>query len=488
MNDTAKILRELSSLTSNMDVLAKELRESNSIGKDTNKELSSLTKESKTPDPRTNVQDKVGEEKNFKNFSESILNAFTKQNEGFLGNLQKTFKGGFPDLSKVGINPAGVQSQGNQFGQITKDLISAVAGRFAKIPKLETGGKVNDSGVALVGEKGPELVELQKGSVVNSQDKMAELLKMEMDDLKRSQENKENSQNKDLSGSAAKLVSGSPKLDETVTNSYGVKVPNSEIDAYRKEIYNEFKDAFDEEPTLLENEVKDFIENYRESFSQSDLQKLSEKNQPKEIKKTEDELIKATNASTEKGKLGQLKNAGDEGKKLKGNEQEKDKTKLQEMLSSPKLNPLKLAKDEAMKFAQKLNPQNLLSKEDMELEQLPSGNVSAKDIQALTERLKQGSSLNKEAQTLKPGDKKPSSMPSVPVPQNTTPEKKAEVITKQDSQTIKPEKMVQNASAPEISEQDIKEIKALLAGIYKSLNSPLSIATDRPYRPNSNTF
>jgi hypothetical protein len=488
MNDTAKILRELSSLTSNMDVLAKELRESNIIGKDTNKELASLTKETKSSEPRINSQEKVGEEKNFKNFSESILNAFTKQNEGFLGNLEKTFKSGFPDSTKVGVNPAGVENQTQaKPGLVTKDLISAVAGRLANIPKLQDGGKIDAGGVALVGEKGPELVELQKGNVVNSQDKIAELLKMEMDDLKKSKETPASVES-NKSQEASKIVSGGSKLDESVTNSFGVKVPKSEIDAYRKEIYDEFKKDFDEEPSLLEDEMKQFIEGYRETMSVSDIQKLSEKNQPKEIKKSEDELIKATDSKSKKNKLSELKKTGDEGKKLKGNESEKEKTKLQEMLSLSKFNPLKVAKDEAMKFAQKPNPQNLLSKEDMELEKSPTGNVSAKDIQALTERLKQGSSLNKEAQTLKPGDKKSSPAPTAQVNQITTPAKKEEVGTKTESQISKPEKMVQNTSTPEISENDIKEIKALLAGIYKSLNSPLSIVTDRPYRPNSNTF
>ena len=478
MNDTSKILKELSNLTLNMDVLAKELRESNIISKDTNKELSSLVKESKASESKDKPSEKTGEEKNFKNFSESIINAFYKQNEGFLGNLEKTLKGGFPDITKAGINPAGVEKQRNQPGQISKDLISAVAGRLSNIPKLESGGKVSSSGVALVGEKGPELVELQKGNAVLSQDKMAELLKMEMDDLKKSQEKKENTAGKDLNKEAAKLVTGEPKLDESVTNSFGVKVPKSEIDAYRKEIYEEFKDDFDKDPSLLEDEVKSFIDNYRESLSVSDLQKLSEKNQPKEIKKPEDEI-----------------------QKEKEPKKEKDKSKLQEILSSPKLNPLKSLKEEGAKLVEKINPQQklaekinpqqkLLSEKEMEIESFDSGNVSAKDIQALTERLKQSSKLSSEAQTLKTGEKK--TAPTTPaatsegISATSTVEKNAGV--KPDVQTVKPEKASSGESSSVMTEQDIKEIKGLLAGIYKSLNGPLSIASDRPYRPNSNTF
>ncbi len=450
MNDTSKILKELSNLTLNLDVLAKELKEANSLTKDTNKELSSLVKGNKNTPTEEKSPEKSNSEKNFKNFSESIINAFTKQSEGLFGALAKNLKGGFPDIDKAGVNPAGVENKPeNKPGLITKDLISAVAGRLANVPKLEDGGKIKSGGVALVGERGPELVELQKGNVVNSQDKIAELLKMEMEDRERAARKKETTDNKNQE--AAKLVSGGPKLDEFVTNSFGVKVPKSEIDAYRKEIYDENKKDFDEDPSLLEDEMKQFIEGYRETMTVSDVQKLSEKTQPKEIKKTEDELQKS-----------------------KASKSEKEKSKLQELLSSPKLKPLQNFKNEMMDLSEKSNA--------------GQEKISAKDIQALTERLKQGSKLDKESQTLKAGDKKTSTpaATSEGISATSTVEKNAGV--KPDIQTTKPEKATQTSSPSILTEQDIKEIKGLLAGIYKSISGPLSIASDRPYRPNSNTF
>jgi len=464
MNDTSKILKELSNLTLNLDVLAKELKEANGLTKDTNKELSSLAKEKKDSAPKEKVTEKAGDEKSFKNFSESIINAFTKQNQSLVGTLEKSLKGGFPDISKAEIKPAGVENPAQaKPGLVTKDLISAVAGRLVNIPKLQDGGKIDAGGVALVGEKGPELVELQKGNVVNSQDKMAELLKMEMDDLKKSKETPASVES-NKSQEASKIVSGGPKLDESVTNSFGVKVPKSEIDAYRKEIYDEFKKDFDEDPSLLEDEMKQFIEGYRETMSVSDIQKLSEKTQPKEIKKSEEELQKS-----------------------KTGKPEKEKSKLKDFLSS---NPLQNLKEEGLKLAEKFKPkQEQLLDKGIKSENPLSQNVSAKDIQALTERLKQGSNLNKETQTLKTGQK------SSPTPAATSEnisatspvEKNAGV--KPDIQTTKPEKATQAPSSSSVmTEQDIKEIKGLLAGIYKSINGPLSIASDRPYRPNSNTF
>jgi hypothetical protein len=227
--------------------------------------------------------------------------------------------------------------------------------------------------------------------------------------------------------------------------------------------------------------MKQFIEGYRETMSVSDIQKLSEKTQPKEIKKSEEELQKS-----------------------KTDKPEKEKSKLKDFLSS---NPLQNLKEEGMKLAEKLNPkleqlsdkgmnlaekfkpkQEQLSDKGMESKNPSSQNVSAKDIQALTERLKQGSKLDNETQTLKTGQK--SSPTPAATPQNisaTSPVEK-NVGVKPDVQTTKPEKATQAPSSPVMTEQDIKEIKGLLAGIYKSINGPLSIASDRPYRPNSNTF
>jgi DNA repair exonuclease SbcCD ATPase subunit len=267
-----------------------------------------------------------------------------------------------------------------------------------------------------------------------------------------------------------------------VTNGYGVKVPKSEIDKERESLLKEDKEYYDENPEDLEEDIENFIRSYRETMTVSDIQKLSEKTQPVEIKKSEEELQKS-----------------------KTDKPEKEKSKLKDFLSS---NPLQNLKEGGMKLAEKLKPnleqlsdkgmnlaekfkpkQEQLSDKGMESENSSSQNVSAKDIQALTERLKQGSKLDKETQTLKTGQKS-SPTPAAATSENisaTSPvEKNAGV--KPDIQTTKPEKATQASSPSVMTDQDIKEIKGLLAGIYKSINGPLSIASDRPYRPNSNTF
>ena len=489
MNDTSKILKELSNLTLNLDVLAKELKEANGLTKDTNKELSSLVKEKKDSEPKEKVTEKTGDEKSFKNFAESIINAFTKQSEGLVGTLEKSLKGGFPDISKAAIKPAEVENQAQtKPGLVTKDLISAIAGRLANIPKLQDGGKIDAGGVALVGEKGPELVQLQKGNIVNSQDKMAELLKMEQEDklsatVARDEKRKKKESEKFFlsDGSWLAGVQESPELGKFVTNSSGVKVPVSEYEKKMESLLKlpYYKENPDEDE--LAEEMGDFLNSYRETMTVSDIQKLSEKTQPVEIKKSEEELQKS-----------------------KTTKPEKEKSKLKDLLSS---NPLKNLKEGGMKLSEKLKPkleqlsdngmnlaekfkpkQEQLSDKEMQPENLSSQNVSAKEIQALTERLKQGSKMTKETQSLKSEEKKTSSPAATQESSSSTatPEKKSAV--KPDAQATKTEKASQSDSSSVMTEKDIKEIKGLLAGIYKSLNSPLSIASDRPYRPNSNTF
>jgi hypothetical protein len=57
----------------------------------------------------------------------------------------------------------------------------------------------------------------------------------------------------------------------------------------------------------------------------------------------------------------------------------------------------------------------------------------------------------------------------------------------QTSPTVSKEiKQAETNSA--MTQQDLKDIKALLGAIYKSLSGPLNIANDRPFRPNSNVL
>jgi hypothetical protein len=489
MNDISKILKELSNLTSSLNDLSKEVGKSNSITKETNKDLSSLVKETKDKSPEKN-EAKPGEGKNLKNFSESITNILDKQKEGFLKDLEKNNKSIFSDVEKLKIKPAEVENKdagSDKSGQITKDLIKSVVGRFADIPKLESGGKIKGDGVALVGEKGPELVELKKGNNVNSQDKMSELLKMEMDDMKRSQEKRAKAAENPVVD-ASKIVTEAPKLDETVTNSFGVKVPKSEIDSYRKEI--------SEDPGMdsssIEEEVKSFIEDYRETLSVSDVQKLSEKNPKKEIKSSEEKVeaskkdksesknlkssLKKINPKFQKGKevLKEKANQifektalGSTIKGIKGNYDDVDKEKTGDSTSS----------------SVQESPENLSSKSKTEKNEEGVKSKIEKIGSELKSKIK---SKKKESPAKEKSETSPKMESSIPsnVASKENESKTSEKTSETKSENKKKESGNENSS--EISSKDIADIKSLLSSINAALNSPLNIKDNKPYRPHSN--
>jgi len=85
METPKKLIQELSDLTRNLDVLAKEIRESNKINSESQKTLSKNLEISAKK--KSETSDKPGAEAN--------------QNKNFLENLGKTIKGSLPDVSKI---------------------------------------------------------------------------------------------------------------------------------------------------------------------------------------------------------------------------------------------------------------------------------------------------------------------------------------------------------------------------------------------------
>ena len=290
METPKKLIQELSDLTRNLDVLAKEIRDSNKINSESQKTLSKNLEISSKK--KSETSDKSGAEAN--------------QNKNFLENLGKTIKDSLPDIGKI----AGKREESGK-GKITRDLVSAVVGKFPNIPKMASGGKVSRPGVALVGEKGPEIVELQKGDSVNPLDKMSQLMKMEDEDSK---------SKKTQSGKrSAEIVSGSPKLGEFVTNSFGVKVPADEISSFKNRTSRDYADEISQDPDFLEEEVKSFIEGYRETAAVSDVQKLSVPVKPKEAQKPEEDTQKKEAKGIKNTEAGLKKSKGDKPANKKSN-------------------------------------------------------------------------------------------------------------------------------------------------------------------------
>ena len=470
--DSSKVLKELSMLSTNMDLLVKELKEQNKRTSENTDQIKKLVEEGDKKSTKDQTpKDAQPNEGFFKKLTESFAKQVSENSKSLTENLTKQIAGDFGGIAKNLVKPAeATLDQGNkQGGQIMNAFAKSL---LSGIPKLETGGAVNKGGVALVGEKGPELVELKKGNIVNSQDKMAELLKMEEEDmfsamLARDEKEKKSQSDKGLS----EIVSGTPKLGEFVTNGYGVKVPKSEIDKERESLLKEDKEYYDEYPEDLEEDIENFIRSYRETMSVSDIQKLSEKTQPVEIKKSEEELQKA-----------------------KTDKPEKEKSKLKDFLSSNPLQNLKAkGKDfigsQKTAFEEKLTEAGLLTKKEkpaeagkgpapskLETEKFDLSSVNVSSIKDLTAKLKSDMEAKSKAS---------SSTSAIEAPSSS--EKPSPSETKASTPPVSKETKQVESSAS-MNQQDLKDIKALLAAIYKSLSGPLNIANDRPFRPNSNVL
>ena len=441
METPKKLIQELSDLTRNLDVLAKEIRGSNKINSESQKTLSKNLEISSKKKSETSAE--------------------SNQNKNFLENLGKTIKDSLPDVSKI----IGKTEGPGKKGQITKDLVSAVVGKFPNIPKMASGGKVSRPGIALVGENGPEVVQLQKGDKVNPLDKMSQLMKMEDADSK--------SKKTQPGKGSAEIVSGTPKLGEFVTNSFGVKVPADEIVNFKGRTSRDYADEIAQDPSFLEEEVKSFIEGYREPTSVSDVQKLSVPVKPKEAQKPEGD----TPGKKSKG----VKNTEAGLQKSKGNKSENEKSNLQKS---------------SMAFGEKIKSGLRGAYESSTLGKTVSGVRSlAKDFK---EYAGGSSEMKNETTTLKDQSKAKSeaAKPQAEVKKEAEVRKETSPAMVQSSESRKEEN---KSSAPtsavssssdkgkqtQISAQDIQDIKGLLAAINTTLNGPLAIKNNKPFRPTS---
>jgi hypothetical protein len=441
METPKKLIQELSDLTRNLDVLAKEIRGSNKINSESQKTLSKNLEISSKKKSETSAE--------------------SNQNKNFLENLGKTIKGSLPDVSKI----IGKTEGPGKKGQITKDLVSAVVGKFPNIPKMASGGKVSRPGIALVGENGPEVVQLQKGDKVNPLDKMSQLVKMEDADSK--------SKKTQPGKGSAEIVSGTPKLGEFVTNSFGVKVPADEIVNFKGRTSRDYADEIAQDPSFLEEEVKSFIEGYREPTSVSDVQKLSVPVKPKEAQKPEGD----TPGKKSKG----VKNTEAGLQKSKGNKSGNEKSNLQKS---------------SMAFGEKIKSGLRGAYESSTLGKTVSGVKSlAKDFK---EYAGGSSEMKNETTTLKDQSKTKSeaAKPQAEVKKEAEARKETSPAMVQSSESKKEEN---KSSAPasavssssdkgkqtQISAQDIQDIKGLLAAINTTLNGPLAIKNNKPFRPTS---
>jgi hypothetical protein len=485
--DSATILKELSVLSSNMDALVRELKEQNKTTAENTKGINDLVTQikenpiSKTQKP---VDQKESPTKLFENLVSSFSKEISKSNEILQKNLDKQMGSSLKDLAKNVFKPAEVKPNPNL------DFFKALG--LDKLPQLKDGGQIQKDGVAIVGERGPELVDLKKDQrVISNQDF---LLQEELKEMAEKEAKKNQAQQ-----NTSDLVTGSQNLTDSVTNSFGVKVPKKEIDKRRDKLLREDEAYYEQEPAELEEDIKSFIENYRETLDFSKFLNSKPENQEK-LKSIKEQP--AANPAEELSQRDKRKKDREEKKAEKEKNREEKKAgneKLESVVTPTKPKLLESLKSKGKEFGSNLK-QSFLSKVDStkqtlsektppdELEMYAS--VSQR-MQKLSKDMSESMEMKKETPSLKKVEEeksKPKSTPASSLPQQQAIESATPKVaeTQTSPSKIQENKKEKKETSETLPHQEIKEIKALLAGIYKALSGPLRIANDTPFRPNSN--
>ena len=177
MDLNKKLIDQLSDLSRNIKSLTSEVKENKNA----------ITAENQNP-PKEGIKEDP-------NKKESV----EEQNKKFLKSLEDIFKKGVGEITKSNIeskgilNDAVVEVKGkgpeSPLGATSPLKDKALEGvksnikmpkglgeLLGKIPKFESGGVMDKTGVALVGEKGPEVVKLDKGTKVIPAEKTEEIM------------------------------------------------------------------------------------------------------------------------------------------------------------------------------------------------------------------------------------------------------------------------------------------------------------------------
>lgn len=509
MADSDKILKELSNLSSNFDLLYKELKEStrsNIESSDQVRDLVSQIKDGNLPDG----EDLKGI---FEGFTKSFSKSLTEQNSQLLNGLtdkiSQSFTGSVSDFlgnvpQQIAQVKSGEMPDFNSLlgGDTIKGIVSNAA---SMIPGLAEGGTIESNGIAVVGEKGPELVELKSGDKVRTpEEQLMEMMLLEereknekLGRIRSSGSNERETTEIGKIGNTGRAGSIEEGIVENgkMENLRRFLPTEEEIEAYRKMLL-ESDPEFYSDPDELQEELNYFRspEGYeletRETMTLEDINKLSspvtregmdnaEGNFKSSIPEIFGELPNLTNfinpllkenseftlpkeASTISTPDRIEDSVGDEGssklKDLFGRAKEMAQEKLKEAQSKV-TSSVSTSVSELKEKVPSLQPKN-----------------SAEEIRAQVE---ERVSEIKESMSKASGGNFPEAV-------NTSSKNAAgnSSARKKDVQSGINTNSVGNG----LSSEDFKEMKSLLAAIYQTLRGPLTIANDVPFRPNSNNF
>ena len=490
---------------------------------DLSRNIKSLTGEVK--DNKNAISSEVSQKEETAKGDKEKKESSEEQNKNFLKSLEGIFQKGIGEISKSNLESNGlikgalgaVKGKGieSALGAISplKDkaleaitskvkVPKAVSGLLGKIPKFATGGIMDEDGLALVGEKGPEVVKLDKGSEVISNAKSTELLKKE--------------------------TAPGKTVDQTLSEQKGPT--EKQVEKYKKYLLYLYGDHYKEYPEFLDEDIKDWADSMRyhrpeiidsllegkeDTFTKEDVAKLSApvnkvpevKQEPEEIskrdqrkkeredkkKKKEEDLLKSKSAE-EKGR------EKGEGNKLLGKGKDMLLSQGKNLISGKNplgsiLNPSSLLEDKSQLMSKGIGAAtSLLSNKDLKGKALEK-------LKGIKGGKEEKSSMSIESPELKktppPQELKKEEAPKIEEKKIETP--KAEIKesasaggkeTPKESKSATTENQSQASSSGETSKsEDFSSMISLLSRIASLLEGPLSFETmESPFRPDSRRF
>lgn len=454
-NGSDRLLKELSTLSSNFDSLYQELKESTKANIESSEGVKNLVNDLK----KGNAPGNQDMEKIFKSFTESFSKTIASQNEKLISNLttniSKSLTGSASDfISKLPSQIAQVKAgQPIDFKNIlgSDTVKNALSGVIPKIPGLKDGGTVEGDGIAVVGEGGPELVKLDKGNKVRT-------VEEQMLDMMIEEERERNIK-------LGRIVQQNPLQAALSKITTDPKLIREFMDYSSAELDESDQQELLADPDYLKDEFDYFLsERDREYFTQEDLKKLSPDYKPPKTEVVKDtEILKTPTAPTP-----EVVNPVEEAPPVAKIEEPKAKPKLEFSLDKLKSitdmgkKKLEETKNSAGAVGQAVNS-------IQELKSVVTGS-SGKDANSdggqsanVVEKIKEiTSSFQNTSSTQTPADSK-----------------KSESTTSSGTTA---------SASGMISSKDAQEIKSLLASIYQALRSPLTVASDIPFRPTGNNF
>ena len=286
---------------------------------------------------------------------------------------------------------------------------------------------------------------------------------------------------------ASEIVTGTPKLAESVKNKFGVQVPKSEIEQERKKLMDEDPNYYSKYPEHLQEDLDYFIDSYREEIKKEEIAKISSA----EALKNKAQPTPETTPAEEPSKKEKRKKEAESKREKEKRESAVISPNKPKLLESLKEKGKSFLNDQKKAFDQKISEAGLITKKEvnkpaenksapvkLETEKFNLNEVKSENIKDLTARLKAGMQTKETT-----AEKTTPTTSTTPSTTNATITQTSPAETKPSSKETK-----QKETSDAMTQQDLKEIKALLAGIYKTLSSPLNIANDRPFRPNSNVL